>query len=91
MCWSASMRTRSSATPFRPTCRSSRITSRPGGRKAAMRPSSRVWPWSGPRLAEASSTGVPSAFSAQTRVEVAPAAGTSAKARTSSPSTTMFK
>ena len=43
-----------------------------------------------PTLALASSTGVPSAFSAQSAVAPAPAAGIAAKARTSSPSTTMF-
>ena len=57
-----------------------------------MRSSSSVGP--PPRLALASSTGVPSAFSAQARVRTtagsAPAAGSSTNARTDSPSTTMF-
>ena len=89
MCWSASIRTRSSATPVMPTRRSSKINSRSGGRRAAMRLASRVSLSS--MLALASSTGIPSSFSAQTRVEVTPGGGISAKARTASPSTIMLR
>ena len=91
MCWFASIRTNSSLAPVMPTRRSSRISNRSGGRRARIRASSRVSPSSGPRLALASSTGVPSSFSAQTRVFTAPAGGTSAKARTASPSITMLR
>ena len=56
-----------------------------------MRDSSRVSGWSGPRVAAASSTRVPSAFSAQQVTDVAPSSGIVAKARTSSPSTTMLR
>ena len=72
-----------------PTARSPRITSGPCGRRLAMRSSSKVVASSS--VALASSTGVPSAFSAQTLVRVAPSAGISAKARTSSPSTTILR